>query len=139
MPEIASRTREEGAQKLLDMLVRHGEATDRRLGYLLAAGTFVVAFGGGTLGPHGSENSVQSIVVGWAGILGAGAVLFALRGITRRVDVWLLVREPAVDDVERAFAALECKAGYGWLTSRLLLGAVALLGIAAAIYAAGGG
>jgi hypothetical protein len=123
---------------MLDTLVRHGEATDRRLGYLLAAGAFFVAFAGGRLGPDRSVSSLQSMLVGWAGLLGAGAVLAALRGTSRRADV-LLTRDPVVGDVEQALSVLERKSGYGWIASRLLLGAVVLLSIGAAVYAAGGG
>jgi hypothetical protein len=119
--------------------VKVGEGTDRRLGYLMTAGAFAVAFGGGNLGPQGSEFSLQQLSVGWAGLFGAGVVVLGLRGTSRRVDFPILARDPTERDVERAFVALERKAAYSWLASRLLLMAVVLLGFSAAVYSFGGG
>lgn len=67
-------------------MVALGEATDRRCGYLLTAGAFVVTFG--SFSAQGSAaDSVQSTLVAAAALLGALALLSALRATTRRVGL----------------------------------------------------
>ncbi len=114
-----------GIDTVHDRLVRAGERTDRRLASYLTGGAFVVALGGFSVARPGNDYAIQGYLAGVAGLLGAAAFLFALRGTTR-VGATLLTHEADAQDLTNSLAALRVKEAWGWLASRLLFTAVVL-------------
>jgi hypothetical protein len=115
-------------------VLRLAEIKDRRLGYHLTAGAFVLAICGILLSGGGvSESTV--VLVGSAAGFGAVGFLLALRGTTREVEQHAeLVRKLATRDIEAAWIAMRRKSAYTWLATRVLGLAAVLLGLAFAAF-----
>jgi hypothetical protein len=68
-----ARIEEVGRVEVVNEIVDAADSIDRRLGYLLTAGAFVVAIAGFKVGPRGSEPTLQGLLDGIGGLLAAAA------------------------------------------------------------------
>jgi hypothetical protein len=129
---VLARADEVGADPVYRTMVKLGESVDRRLGHHITAGAFVVAVSGISLsGGAGSEITLQSLLSGSAGGLGALSFLFALRGTTRQVEQQAqVVRDLRASDVEMAWILLRRKTAWGWASVRARWPAAVLMGLA---------
>jgi hypothetical protein len=134
-----ARIDEVGRVAAVNEIVDAADSIDRRLGYLLTAGAFVVAIAGFKVGPRGSEITVQGLLDGFGGLLGAAAAIAALRGATLRVERFVLELDSGVAapqqlvHIDTRRARLGLKRAWAHLAARLLLYALMLVGVAAVL------
>lgn len=116
-----------GTDPVLAEIRVSAEGADRRLGYLLAAAGFVTTFSGHSFGTNVAEGFVQSVLSSVATLAAFLGFLFALRGITRRVDPPLVLEQTHAQRIIEGAPELAGKQAYAWLSSVCLVSAIVLV------------